>query len=131
MRPMPVGIGVALRWVALYVPLIFITQIWSGDPCSPWQGGWPELAVWAGAFGVIAVAACMERAFNGSRVVDPGAVMGMAAIGHGIGAVIAVAWFASKGGPSKGDWFIAPAVAAVFVVVWVHLLAVRLSDEYE
>lgn len=132
MHPVSVGIGVALRWVVLYIPLVFVTQIWAGSQFSPGQGGgWRELTTWAAVFGVVAVVACVERAFNGNRIVDPGAVTRVAGIGHGVGTAIALVWFTSKGGPSTSDWFIAPAVAAAFVVIWVHLLAARLPDEYE
>lgn len=125
-----VGISVAVRWALLYAPMVFITQLWAGSEYSPGQGGgWRELAMWAGVFGVVAVAACVERAANGSRIVDPGAVLKAALAGHAVGTGIAVAWFGAKGAPSVGDWFVAPAMAAAFVIVWVHFLAARLPDE--
>lgn len=132
MYPVMVGVGVAVRWVLLYVPLVFVTQLWAGSQYSPGQGGgWQELALWAGIFGVVTVAACVERAFNGDRIVDPQAVLKVAAIGHVVGAMIAVFWFTAKGGPNRSDWFIAPATATVFVALWVHLLAARIPEEME
>jgi hypothetical protein len=127
-----VGIGVALRWVLLYGPLVFLTQLWAGTQYSPGQGGgWRELTLWAVAFGLVTTTACVERAINGTRVVDPGAVLKVAVAGHVAGSAVAVWWFTTKGGPGLRDWWVAPAVAAGFVVVWVHLLAARLPREGE
>ena len=55
----------------------------------------------------------------------------MAVAGHVAGSAVAVWWFTTKGGPGLRDWWVAPAVAAGFVVVWVHLLAARLPGEGE
>lgn len=127
-RPGAVGVGVAWRWATLYAALCFVTQIWAGSQHSPGQGGGlMELVAWAGAFGVVVVVAAVERELNGSRVIDPGAILRVAVAGHVVGTVIAFAWFTSKNGPSRGDWWVAPAVAAVFVIAWVHLLAPRRS----
>lgn len=124
-----VGVGVAWRWVAAYAVLCFVTQLWAGNQYSPGQGGGlDELVRWAGVFGLVAVVACLERVINGTRVVDPGAVIRVAMVGHALATGGALWWFTSKGGPVRGDWWLAPAVAALCVVLWVHLAAPRLRS---
>lgn len=128
-RAVAVGLGVAWRWAALYAVLCFVTQLWAGSQYSRGQGGGlDELVRWAVIFGVVAVAASVERVLNGNRVVDPQAVFFAAAVGHAIGTAIAVWWFTAKGGPQPHDWWVAPACAALCAVLWVHLLAPKFRD---
>lgn len=129
-RGAQVAIGVAWRWAALYAVLCFVTQLWAGSQYSQGQGGGlAELVRWAAIFGVIALVAAVERAASGARVVDPQAVLIAAGVGHGIGTAVAVWWFSTKGGPLTDDWWVAPACAAVCVVLWVHLGAPRASSQ--
>lgn len=126
-RAVGVGLGVAWRWAALYAALCLVTQLWAGSQYSAGQGGGlAELVGWSVVFGLVAVGASVERAINGDRVVDPGAVLRVAAVGHGLGTAVALGWFTAKGGPERGDWWVAPALAALAVVLWVHLVAPRL-----
>lgn len=121
--PMAVGFGLAWRWALLYGFLSFVTQIWAGSQFSPGQGGGlGELLAWSGVFGVVAIAAAVERAIHGDRVIDPKITFRVAVVGTVIGGAVAIAWFASKGGPVRGDWWIAPAGAALAVVLWAFLL---------
>lgn len=124
-----VGLGVAFRWALLYAGLSFVTQLWAGSQYSVGQGGGlDELVRWAAIFGVVVVVACVERVINGTRVVDPGAVLLVVIVGHAVGTGIAIWWYTTKGGPQQNDWWVAPAVAALFAVLWVHLLAPRLPQ---
>lgn len=128
-RPVAVGLGIAWRWMLLYVVLSLVTQLWAGSQYSSGQGGgFAELIRWSAVFGVIAVAVRVERAFNGTRIVDPTAVLFAAGIGHLLGGVLAVWWFTSKGGPETGDWWVAPALAATCVALYVHLMAPQRSE---
>lgn len=127
-RAIAVGFGVAWRWALLYAVLCFVTLLWAGSQFSPGQGGGlTELVQWSVMFGLITVAAAVERAINGDRVIDPKAVMLAAALGHAVGTGIAVYWFTQKGGPHPGDWWVAPACATVLAAFWVYLLAPRSS----
>lgn len=124
--PVSVGFGLAWRWVLYYGFLSFVTQIWAGSQFSPGQGGGlGELLGWSAVFGFVAVAAAVERAMHSSRMIDPKTTFIVAVVGTAIGGALAVLWFTSKGGPSRGDWWIAPAFAALAVVLWVFLLAPR------
>lgn len=128
-RAVAVGFGVAWRWAALYAVLCFGTQLWAGSQYSTGQGGGlNELVRWSAVFGVVTIAASVERVLNGDRVVDPQAVLIAAIVGHGIGTAFAMWWYTSKGGPRTNDWWVAPACAALFAVLWVHLLAPRRRD---
>lgn len=127
-RAITVGIGIAWRWALLYTALCFVTQLWAGSQYSAGQGGGlAELIGWSAAFGALTVVACVERAMNGSRVVDPGAVFRVVMVGHVLGTIAAIIWFTSKNGPDRGDWWIAPAMAALCATLWVHLGAPRIS----
>lgn len=121
-----VGLGVAWRWFLFYAVMCFVTQLWAGSQYSIGQGGGLlELVGWSAAFGVLTVAAVVERDLHGTRWIVPRTVFRAAVIGHILGAAAAVAWFTSKNGPSRGDWWIAPAAATLAVVLWVHLLTPR------
>lgn len=129
-----IGWGVAWRWAALYTALSIGTQLWAGTQFSNGQGGGlGELIMWSAVFGLIAVGVAVERALNGSRIVDPGAAFVAAVIGQVAATGIAVWWFTAKGGPRGGDWWIGPALAVLAVALWLHLLAPRrrVQDEHD
>lgn len=126
MNGLAVGVGLAVRWTLLYGVLSFVTQLWAGSQYSVGQGGGlEELIRWSVIFGVISVVVAVERTINGDRVIEAGATFTAAVVGQVVGTAVAVAWFTTKGGPSYGDWWVGPAVAAVAVALWVHLLAPR------
>ena len=132
MAAVNVGWGLAWRWAAMYAVLCFVTQLWAGSQYSAGQGGGlGELVMWSAMFGVVAIVIAVERAINGSRVIDPGAAFVAAVVGQAVGAAMAIAWFTAKGGPTPGDWWIGPAIAALFVALWVHLLAPRTASSDE
>lgn len=126
MNVFAVGLGFGVRWALLYGLLTFVTQLWAGSQYSAGQGGGvAELIRWSVIFGVIAVGVVVERVLNGDRVVEAGASFMAAVVGQAAGTGLALVWFTSKGGPVEGDWWIGPALAALFVALWVHLIAPR------
>lgn len=134
--PIAVGLGLAWRWVLLYGVLSLVTQIWAGSEFSPGQGGGlAELLRWSVIFGVVAIAAAVERAINSSRIIEPRTTFRAALVGTFLGGIGAIVWFSMKGGPSSGDWWVAPAVAAAAVILWVFVLAPQIpigdSDDDE
>ncbi len=74
------------------------------------------------------LAACVERALFGKRFIEVKVMWRVIAVGHALGIAVAIAWF-SKVPPGPKSWFIAPAIAALTVVIWIHLLAPRLDTE--
>lgn len=126
MDALRVGVVFVLRWTLLYGVLSFVTQLWAGSQFSTGQGGgFGELIKWSAIFGAIAVAVVVERAVNGSRVIDGKASFYVAVVGQLIGTGIALMWFTAKGGPTAGDWWVGPACAALAVTLWVHAMAPR------
>lgn len=126
MNGLAIGNGFGVRWALLYGVLSFMTQLWAGGQYSAGQGGGlAELVRWSVIFGVIAVAVVAERAINGDRVVEARASFMAAVVGQLIGTALALVWFTMKGGPREGDWWVGPAVAALCVALWVHLVAPR------
>ena len=107
------GLRFARRWFALFVPLAFITQIWAGSRFSPGKGGGlTELLLWTVLFGAIATVLVARRAWTDPATNWVSLAATATIIGFIIGAVLAVFWFQSTGGPSTGKWFIGPATAA-------------------
>lgn len=136
MYPVIVGLQLAWRWVVFYTVLCFVTQLWAGSQFSEGQGGgFGELVMWAAIGGALAVAVAVERAMHGSRDLRPRALFIAAVVGQTIGAVIAIFWFTSKGGPAPGDWWIGPISAAFCVGVWCWVFAPRVrgdsAEEYQ
>lgn len=124
MRAVGVGVGFAAGWAVLYGVLSFVTQLWAGSQFSEGQGGGlRELIKWLLIFGAIAVTVVVERAINGSRIIQVKGALIAAIVGHLLGTGIALIWFTWKGGPEEGDWWVAPACATLVVALWSHLVA--------
>lgn len=117
-RPARQAATFAAGWLLMFVPAAFVTQIWAGASTSPGQGGgFSELMGWVALFGVIAtVLVAVGANRHGAGDAGERATMG-SRIGFAVGAVIAIVWFTTKGGPSVGDWWVGPCVAALGAVI--------------
>lgn len=108
-----------IAWVGLYASASFVTQIWSGSPYSPGQGGGiEELLTWSALFGATAVGGCLFLIpAAGPKHTDPGWAPYWGLVGgYVVGAIWAVTAFTIKGGPTSGDWWVCPALSCIGVL---------------
>jgi hypothetical protein len=106
---------IAGYWALFYGVASFITQLWAGSEFSKGRGGGlAELVTWSVLFGLLTVV--------GTLLLLPTDYAGIAVfsslyIGYGVGLVYALITFTSKGGPSPGDWWVAPAASCCLILV--------------
>lgn len=102
-------------WILLYGIASFVTQLWAGSEFSPGQGGGlAELLTWSAAFGALTLLGTLLLL---PRQYANAGIYSAPLIGYVIGLVYAVVNFTQRGGPTPGDWWVAPAASCTVVLV--------------